>query len=94
MLVACSLLPTYDAVYLRSCPNRDLEKKLGLGSAAAVIDEMDSTCSQEEGLAAVESSRAMSKKDLASLPNTDGGHVIHASSHGHAAIHDMKGFSM
>ena len=94
LLIASSLLPTQDAVYLRSCPNRDLEKKLGLGSAAAVIDEMDSTCSQAEGLAAAESSHVISKKDLASLPSTDGAHVIHASSHGHAAIHDMKGFSM
>lgn len=94
LLIASSLLPTQDAVYLRSCPNRELEKQLGLGSAAAVIDEMDSTCSQAEGLAAAESSHVISKKDLASLPSTDGAHVIHASSHGHAAIHDMKGFSM
>jgi hypothetical protein len=93
LLIASSLLPTCDAVYLRSCPNRDLEKKLGL-TAAAIIDEMDSTCSQAEGLAAAEASRALSKKDLASLPSTDGGHKIHAASHGHAASHDMKGFSM
>lgn len=94
LLVAANVLPMHDAVYLRSCPNRDLEKKLGLASAAAINDEMDSTCSQAEAMAAAEASHVMSKKDLASLPDMGGSNIIHAASNGHAVIHDMKGSSM
>ena len=45
-VIVASIVPTFDAAYLRSCPNRALEKELGLTPSP---EDEDPTCSIGEG---------------------------------------------
>jgi hypothetical protein len=46
LVIVASMVPTYNAAYLRSCPNRALEKELGLTPSP---EDEDPTCSIGEG---------------------------------------------
>ena len=46
LIIVASMVPTCNAAYLRSCPNRALEKELGLTPSP---EEEDPTCSIGEG---------------------------------------------
>ena len=53
LLIVVLQLLFADAAYLRSCPNRDLEKQLGLPISPEVVGEDGMTCSEAEAMSGI-----------------------------------------